>query len=75
MAFSERFEKLPFTKDWDLMTMVEHVQRMEFGSTDCAQPMIWAAKQRKMFDAFIVFTDNETYFGKVGIRLRCCHIA
>lgn len=35
-----------------------------FGATDCALPMLFAAKEKIPFDAFIVFTDNETWYGK-----------
>jgi len=37
--------------------------RQNFGSTDCALPMIWASKNKHEYDAFIVITDNETYYG------------
>lgn len=35
------------------------------GGTDCAKPMIWAQQQNKKFDTFIVFTDNETWYGNI----------
>uniref|UniRef100_A0A914DGR6 VWFA domain-containing protein n=1 Tax=Acrobeloides nanus TaxID=290746 RepID=A0A914DGR6_9BILA len=38
---------------------------MPFGSTDCSLPMVWATEKKKEFDVFMVFTDNETYAGKV----------
>uniref|UniRef100_A0A914ENZ0 TROVE domain-containing protein n=1 Tax=Acrobeloides nanus TaxID=290746 RepID=A0A914ENZ0_9BILA len=65
MAFSQKFDKLPFDKDWDLMKMVDYVKCMKFGFTNCALPMIWAADNKKDFDVFIVFTDSETFHGKV----------
>ena len=35
------------------------------GGTDCALPMLWAAKHKVEADVFMVYTDNETWFGKV----------
>jgi len=38
---------------------------LPFGSTDCALPMIWANKNKVQADTFIVYTDNETWAGKI----------
>ena len=65
MAFCHKFTPLPFTNEWDLMKMIDHVNGMEFGSTDCSLPMVWATEEKKEFDVFMVFTDNETYAGRV----------
>lgn len=35
------------------------------GSTDCAQPMLYALEKGEKYDAFVIFTDNETFAGKV----------
>lgn len=35
------------------------------GGTDCALPMLYAKKKKLEVDIFIVYTDNETWFGKV----------
>lgn len=35
------------------------------GSTDCAQPMIYAKQKQLKVDVFIVYTDNETWAGKI----------
>lgn len=35
------------------------------GSTDCAQPMIYAKGRKLPVDVFIVYTDSETWIGKV----------
>lgn len=41
------------------------VSRLDFGATDCAQPMLYAIEKRKYdIDAFVVFTDSETYAGR-----------
>jgi hypothetical protein len=67
MAFCHKFTPLPFTNEWDLMKMVNYINGMDFGSTDCSLPMVWATEEKKEFDVFIVFTDNETYDGRVKI--------
>merc|ERR1711976_96041 len=35
------------------------------GGTDCALPMIDAQKKNEKYDVFVVYTDNETWFGGV----------
>lgn len=35
------------------------------GGTDCALPMIYAKQQSLDVDVFIVYTDSETWFGKI----------
>lgn len=39
------------------------VTRMNFGATDCALPMKWALENCNKVDAFVILTDNETWFG------------
>lgn len=41
------------------------VQKNNFGGTDCAQPMLWAAENNVEIDTFVVITDNETWAGNV----------
>lgn len=39
---------------------------MKFGRTDCAQPTLWAIANRvRDVDVFVVYTDNETWVGKI----------
>jgi 60 kDa SS-A/Ro ribonucleoprotein len=38
---------------------------MNFGATDCALPMLDALERKQKVDAFIIFTDNETWAGEV----------
>ncbi len=35
------------------------------GGTDCAQPMLYARKKKLKVDVFIVYTDCETWAGKI----------
>lgn len=45
--------------------IVRETSRLGFGGTDCSLPMLWAEAQSKSFDAFIVYTDNETWAGTI----------
>jgi 60 kDa SS-A/Ro ribonucleoprotein len=42
---------------------VRAVTGLPFGATDCALPMLWAASKKRQYDAFVIFTDNETWAG------------
>lgn len=52
----------------DARDRLEDVERKvyysNFGSTDCAVPMIHALRNKLEVDAFVVLTDNETYAGR-----------
>ncbi len=49
--------------------VVKAMRALPMGGTDCALPMLWAAKQRVPVDVFVVYTDNETWAGKVHPRV------
>ncbi|THF85795.1 TROVE domain-containing protein [Deinococcus sp. KSM4-11] len=46
----------------DVMTAMS---KIPMGGTDCALPMLWAAKNKVPVDTFVVYTDNETWAGNV----------
>lgn len=48
-----------------LETVVKKISGLSFGSTDCAQPMLYATKKNLGIDTFVVYTDNETWAGQV----------
>lgn len=45
--------------------IVREISDLSFGGTDCALPMLWAHKKKLSFDAFQIWTDNETWAGKI----------
>ncbi|PNY82228.1 RNA-binding protein Rsr [Deinococcus koreensis] len=45
--------------------VVGAMQKIPMGGTDCALPMLWAAKHGLAVDTFVVYTDNETWAGDV----------
>ena len=38
---------------------------LPFSATDCSLPMIHALKNKEPVDAFVIYTDSETYMGKI----------
>ena len=49
----------------NLNQVMEVIRRFSWGGTDCAQAAIYAEKNKLDVDAIIMFTDNETYFGRI----------
>ena len=56
---------LPISPRQRLDDAIRAVSDLPFGSTDCAQPMLWARKNKVKVDTFAVYTDNETWAGDV----------
>lgn len=61
VAFSQGFIPLSISPKQRLDDVVRMTSGLPFDATDCAQPMIWAMKNKVRADAFIVYTDSETY--------------
>jgi len=45
--------------------VIRKVSKLPFGGTDCALPMIWATENKVPVDLFCVYTDSETWAGKM----------
>lgn len=45
--------------------VVRSISGLPFGATDCALPMLYALEKGLQFDAFVIYTDSETWSGKV----------
>lgn len=45
--------------------VVQSISNLPFGGTDCALPMVEALKHRWPVDAFVVYTDSETWAGDI----------
>ena len=65
MAFAKEFRTLDLRRGMKLDEVLKITTRMNFGSTDCSLPMTWAMATNRSVDAFVVYTDNETWSGKV----------
>jgi 60 kDa SS-A/Ro ribonucleoprotein len=48
-----------------LDTVVRNMDRADFGGTDCSLPMLYATKNKLDVEAFVVYTDSETWAGEV----------
>lgn len=63
-GFANDFRDLGITPKMDFGTILHKTSNQNFGGTDCAQPMLWAAKNNLEVDTFIIVTDNETWIGR-----------
>ncbi len=45
--------------------VVRYMNSLPFGATDCALPMLYALERGLDVDAFVVYTDSETWYGKI----------
>jgi 60 kDa SS-A/Ro ribonucleoprotein len=56
---------LPIRKGMGLEESTRVISNLPFGGTDCAQPILDALQHNLAVDAFIVYTDSETWAGKI----------
>lgn len=63
-GFSNTFKDLGISENDSLSTVMNKVQRQNFGSTNISLPMKWAMENGVEIDTFIVITDNEVNTGK-----------
>lgn len=45
--------------------VVQRAQALPFGGTDCALPILYAQANEREVDAFLIYTDNETWAGTI----------
>jgi len=64
-AFSTEMIPLKISAKMRLDDVVKAVSGLPFGGTDCALPMQYALKNKLEIDTFVIYTDSETWFGKV----------
>jgi 60 kDa SS-A/Ro ribonucleoprotein len=65
MSFQDRFMPLGISPGERLDDVVRKTDRLPFGRTDCALPMLYATERGIPVDVFVVYTDSETWFGRV----------
>jgi 60 kDa SS-A/Ro ribonucleoprotein len=63
MGFSTTFKNLGITAKDTLVSAMKKTSDQNFGGTDCALPMVWAAKEGIEVDTFVIYTDDETWAG------------
>lgn len=64
-AFSHNLVNCPLTKHDDLDLVMKKMRAINMGSTDCSLPIVAAEKSNTPIDTFVIYTDNETYAGRV----------
>ena len=57
--------KLDLSKKKRLDDVLKEMQKAPWGGTDCSLPMQYALAQKLDVDTFAVYTDNETYAGRM----------
>jgi 60 kDa SS-A/Ro ribonucleoprotein len=65
VGFSHELVPLSISPRSKLEDSIQAIDRVPMGATDCAQPMIHAKRHKLPVDAFVVYTDNETWCGGV----------
>jgi len=64
-AFCDRMVRIGISPRQRLDDVVRATDGLPFGGTDCALPMLWALEQGVEADVFVVYTDSETWHGKI----------
>ena len=65
VAFQDKLVPLALSPRQRLDDAVRATSNLPFGATDCAQPMLYALQRGLEVDAFVIYTDNETWAGTV----------
>jgi 60 kDa SS-A/Ro ribonucleoprotein len=64
-GFSSNFCALNITRNSTLPQVCAEMRSQRAMATDCAIPMLWAGNNRIEVDTFVIYTDNETQWGRV----------
>src|SRR5687767_2459940 len=48
-----------------LAEVVKVIEKISMGGTDCALPMLWAARNKLNVSGFVTYTDSETWAGNI----------
>ena len=66
VGFSETVMPLAVNRNMLLTDVVNVISDVPVGVTDCSAPILWARRENKEFDVFIVYTASETAQGHVS---------
>jgi 60 kDa SS-A/Ro ribonucleoprotein len=64
-AFTSGIVPITISPRSRLDDVVRYLNKMPFGGTDCAAPMVYALEHRIPVDTFVIYTDNETVHGDI----------
>jgi 60 kDa SS-A/Ro ribonucleoprotein len=62
---SALMKDFPINRSWDLNKVITEARKITFGRTDCALPMVHALEKKIEADVFVIYTDSETWAGKI----------
>lgn len=65
VSFQRTLTPLTISPRQRLDDICKMTDRLPFGGTDCALPMLYATAQKREFDTFLIYTDSETWAGGV----------
>ncbi|RKU31625.1 TROVE domain-containing protein [Candidatus Poribacteria bacterium] len=65
VGFSDDLITIPITVNDNLPKAIETISGLPMGGTDCALPMLYALEQKLEVDTFVIYTDNETWYGDI----------
>jgi len=65
VAFSHKLIPVHLSKHMSIDSVINELKAIHFGATDCALPMLYAVDNNIPIDVFVIWTDNETWYGDV----------
>lgn len=65
VGFCDTLKELTISPRQRLDDVVQIITNLKFGLTDCALPMLYALKNKIPIETFVVYTDNETWYGNI----------
>jgi 60 kDa SS-A/Ro ribonucleoprotein len=65
VAFDTAAKELNISPRQRLDDVANKIESMANGGTDCAQPILWAIKNKIAADVIVVYTDSETWRGTI----------
>ena len=65
LAFSHELIQFRLSPKMTLQHVMQETSRIPFGRTDCSLPILGAMGQQIPVDAFIIYTDSETWCGSI----------
>lgn len=63
VGFTGGMIPLPLSRRQRLDDAIRHVSNLPFERTDCALPFLYALREKRDIDAFVIYTDSETRAG------------
>jgi 60 kDa SS-A/Ro ribonucleoprotein len=65
MGFADGLRDLKLSARQRLDDAIRTAKEIPFGGTDCSLPITWALANKAPVDAFVVYTDSETWAGNI----------